>query len=213
MTDLNVHAVANESFVNGPGSRFVIWTQGCTKGCVNCFNPRTWPFKNRGTEMDPVILAMDVLMSGAEGLTISGGDPLEQPKATFELLRALHDEEGDVMLPRGIIVFTGYTWEEIKGLEGEDGQYARSCLNMIDVLIDGRYVDALRYPHHLAGSSNQRFHFNPKTGRGKALIGEDAIITDQSVEILSTENDVVEVTGFPNVDKATLEKLGLRVIQ
>lgn len=131
---------------------------------------------------------------------------MAQPDALLSFLRALHKGDELPILPKGIIVFTGFEIEELQGAQLE-------CLQYIDLLIDGRYVEELRYTSGLAGSSNQRFHFSKKPGRGEARVPRDQIEIDQEVEIHAGEGSVVEVTGFPAVDKDHFKKLGLRVLK
>ena len=87
-----------------------------------------------------------------DGLTVSGGDPFEQPKALHRLLSLVRDGFSD------ILVYTGYTLEEIrKGISGAEGINA---LTLIDVLIDGKYVEELNQPDVLLrGSANQVIHY------------------------------------------------------
>lgn len=208
MADLSIHSILTQSEVNGPGERLVIWTQGCTKGCVGCFNPETWKFSSKWMK-NPKDLAALVISSNPEGLTLTGGDPLEQPDALLEFLRELHlDGESltSEFLPRGIICFTGFLIEELEGA-------AKECLEYIDLLIDGRFVEQLRYTSGLAGSSNQRFHFSSKVGRGECRLRRDEILIDQSIEVHVDDIDssIVRVTGFPVINRDFLKKYGLQV--
>lgn len=207
MHTLAIHSILNHTLVNGPGDRLAIWTQGCTKGCKGCFNPHTWKFEG-GEEWVPKKLAEYVRALEPEGLTLTGGDPLEQSEALLEFLKALHDE-GNVLniLPRGIICFTGYVMEEIEKIES-----AKACLEYIDLLIDGRFVEELKYENGLAGSSNQRFHFSSKAGRGKSRIAAEIIDVDQDIEIHFEDEQAVQVTGFPDIDKSVLKELGIKLI-
>ena len=205
---LRIHSIIQGTEVNGPGNRYALWTQGCAKGCSGCFNTETWAHSN-GVWWTPQALAIDALTSGLEGITATGGDPLEQPEALLTFLQALHDENGNLRgFPRGIICFTGYTMDEVLSIPA-----ATACLPYIDLLIDGRYVESLRYTSGLAGSSNQNFNFNERPGRGRALIPEEEIHTDQGVEVFGGEDNTVQITGFPVIDRKWLAKLGLKVIQ
>ena len=207
--NLAIHAILKQSEVNGPGLREVIWTQGCTKACPGCFNPETWaPGKAEG---NPLVLADFLFSSRPDGLTLTGGDPLEQPEALLDFLEELHRGEPPEtlsadFLPRGIICFTGYLLEE---LEGD----ALECVKYIDLLIDGRYIEKLRYTSGLAGSKNQRFHFNQLPGRGEARIKREEVLIDQAVEIHIDEDDasVVRITGFPSINRRFLKKYGLTI--
>jgi len=210
MADLSLHSILSQSEVNGPGERLVIWTQGCTKGCSGCFNPETWKFSSKWMK-DSRKLAEHVISSNPDGLTITGGDPLEQPEALLEFLRALHgDDSGESLradfLPKGIICFTGYVLEELHGAAAE-------CLEYIDLLIDGRYMEQLRYTSGLAGSSNQRFHFNTLPGRGESRLQRSEILIDQAVEVHVDDIDpsIIRVTGFPSIDRTFLKRYGLHI--
>lgn len=201
----NLGGYVDSSSVNGPGNRCVVWIAGCRRGCSGCFNPELWSFHPR-TLISPEELAARVLESGANGLTVSGGDPMDSPLATFRFLKALHDSDGnlDSRLPGGIILFTGMVIEELDGVQ-------RQCLNYIDLLIDGRFEENKRVGHVLAGSSNQRFHFLDKPGRGRDKIDPAEVQIDQAVEVHLGE-DAVEVTGFPAINRRWLKEHGLRVI-
>jgi anaerobic ribonucleoside-triphosphate reductase activating protein len=213
---IKLHSVIDSSAVNGPGDRMVIWTQGCDKGCRGCFNPETWKFE-AGDWRSVISLGNDVFKANPDGVTLTGGDPLEQPEALLEFLRFI-DTSADsdpvdikLDLPKGIICFTGYTIEEIFELPGVRGDAARACLDHIDLLIDGRFEEKLRVDHVLAGSSNQRFHFLDKPGRGRDKINPEEVQIDQSVEI-HLGKDSLEVTGFPTISRSWLKERGLRIL-
>jgi anaerobic ribonucleoside-triphosphate reductase activating protein len=86
-------------------------------------------------------------VSGATGLSLSGGEPLQQPEAARALLDAAR------ALGMSTLAFSGYTIDEIRGLPGGPAVLAR-----LDVLIDGRYVAGERLATGLRGSANQRIH-------------------------------------------------------
>jgi anaerobic ribonucleoside-triphosphate reductase activating protein len=134
------------SRANGPGTRAVIWTQGCDLGCPGCYNPETHA---GGGELwaigDLIGWAID---QGAaiEGVTVSGGEPLQQPAALLALVTGLR-ERTDL----SIVVFSGYRRAEI-----ERATLGPAILDQIDVLIDGRYVAPIHAGRRLRGSDNQR---------------------------------------------------------
>lgn len=138
----------------GPGERVCLWTQGCHKRCNGCISPELQPF--RGREISETLLA-EVIVQVAKknrctGLTISGGDPFEQPQALRKLLELLRGTFSDVL------VYTGFVLEDIRS--GFLGQDAKMCLESLDVLIDGEYVEELNFPSCvLRGSANQKIHF------------------------------------------------------
>lgn len=142
MIRARVHATEARSRANGPGARFVIWLQGCSLGCPGCFNPTT----HDGAGGDDV--AVDDLVArlrGVDGLTLSGGEPMEQPEAALALLR------GARALKLSTLMFSGFTIEEARARP-----LGAEILAELDVLIDGRYRSRERHGAGLRGSANQR---------------------------------------------------------
>lgn len=148
-----IHAIEPRSRANGPGTRFVVWFQGCTLGCPGCFNPATHAVApGPGTPGPPTTPIADLAAamaaacaSGTTGLSLSGGEPLQQPEAARALLDAARE------LGLSTLAFSGYTIDEIRDLPGGPDVLAR-----LDVLIDGRYVAGDRLATGLRGSANQR---------------------------------------------------------
>lgn len=141
--DARVHAIEPRSRANGPGVRFVIWLQGCTLGCPGCFNPLTHAAAGPTTPVAE--LAAQLAAARVEGLSLSGGEPMQQPVVALALLRAAR------ALGMSTLMFSGYTIDEIRAIpEGVD------VLAQLDVLIDGRYVSTERLAAGLRGSTNQR---------------------------------------------------------
>jgi anaerobic ribonucleoside-triphosphate reductase activating protein len=209
MDNLKVHSILSESKVNGPGSRLVIWTQGCSKVCQGCFNPETWN-PNNGKEYKIAEIYKIICDSFPlnTGITFTGGDPFEQPEALYYLLKLLNDYHLP-KLPHGIIVYTGYTLDEILN---HSNSVLQHCVNLIDLLIDGKYDQSLKNNNALAGSSNQNFHFNCTIGRGESRIPKDQILIDQEVEIHDGPDNLIQITGFPNVDRKFFKDKGLDLV-
>lgn len=142
-----IHALEPKSRANGPGARFVVWLQGCTLGCPGCFNPKTHE-AGAGREVAIADIAAQLAATpGIEGLSLSGGEPLQQPEAALALLDAAR------ALGLSTLVFSGYTLAEIRELP-----HGPAVLDRLDVLIDGRYVAGERLATGLRGSANQRIH-------------------------------------------------------
>jgi len=142
-----IHAVEPRSRANGPGARFVVWMQGCTLGCPGCFNPTTHDAAGgREVEIDELAAQLArAKAAGVEGLSLSGGEPLQQPAAAAALLGAAR------ALGLSTLIFSGYAIDEIRALDG-----GPAVLALLDVLIDGRYVAGERLATGLRGSANQR---------------------------------------------------------
>lgn len=146
---IRAHALLPRSRANGPGIRFAVWFQGCSLACPGCFNPKTHATE-RGNDLDVGALVSRIQSDADEldGVTVSGGEPFQQPDALWELVRSVRQQ---TLL--SILVFTGYTRNELDGLpRGAD------VLGSIDVLISGRYDARARRGQDLVGSSNQELH-------------------------------------------------------
>lgn len=142
---LLVHATEPRSRANGPGARYVVWMQGCTLGCPGCFNPATHPTIG-GREVDVDTLAAEILATpGIDGVSLSGGEPLQQAEGSAALLERVR------AAGLSTLAFSGYTLEEIRALP-----HGPDVLARLDVLIDGRYVSTERLAEGLRGSANQR---------------------------------------------------------
>ena len=151
---VRVHAVEPRSRANGPGARFVVWLQGCTLACPGCFNPGTHAAGGREVEVEELADQLARAAAGGgggggsvEGLSLSGGEPLQQAAGAAALLEAARG------LGLSTLAFSGYTLDEIRALPEGPAVLAR-----LDVLIDGRYVAGARLATGLRGSANQRIH-------------------------------------------------------
>lgn len=147
---LRVHGTEQRSRANGPGSRFVVWMQGCTLGCAGCFNAATHP-THGGREIDVDALVAEIAATHAakpiDGVSLSGGEPLQQAEASAALLAGVR------ALGLSTLAFSGYTVDEIRALP-----HGPDVLARLDVLIDGRYVSTQRLASGLRGSANQQIH-------------------------------------------------------
>ncbi|MCM1259413.1 MAG: anaerobic ribonucleoside-triphosphate reductase activating protein [Prevotella sp.] len=139
-----------ESIVDGPGIRYVVFTQGCPHHCKGCHNPETHDF-NQGNLVDVNALIEKMKKYPyMSGLTISGGEPFVQSPAVLELIRAYQ-----ALYPRkNILLFTGYTYEELCAFYQPE---IDEILSRAHYLIDGRFVlDKRDISLVYRGSTNQR---------------------------------------------------------
>ena len=191
---MNIHGYSI-SRVNGPGKRFTLWTQGCFKKCKNCFNPETWSYKENKILSPYQIFELINNFEDLDGVTITGGDPLEQEDDLLALLFLLSGKN----FKKGIIVFTGYQKEQL-----EQHPIRKKCLEYIDVLIDGVYVDELKSESDLRGSKNQQFYFFSEK------IKEEELMFDHEIEISRGDSDII-LTGFPKINRKILLELGVKI--
>lgn len=153
---LNIMGYVDESEVNGPGVRAVIWVQGCDRRCDNCFNPQSWSFEiNQLVSVED--LAEQILSKPRnQGVTFSGGEPFWQAIALTQLARKLKSEGLNVMS------FSGFTLQELQSPQAPAG--AADLLKELDLLVDGPYLpsQAINEANSLVSSRNQRVRvFNP----------------------------------------------------
>lgn len=186
MSDVNdltisLFGTVPDSIVDGPGLRYAVFVQGCSHGCPGCHNPESQPAEG-GTVTAISDLLADIEANGlVHDVTLSGGEPFEQPEACAVLARALK-ERG-----YGVWSFTGYLYEDLlrraqaaraerarreeAGLAGEalpegiaTDLAVGDLLDAIDVLVDGPFVESRKSLElKWCGSSNQRLIDVPAT--------------------------------------------------
>ena len=148
MTTLRVIDIIDGTSVDGPGLRTSIYFAGCDHRCPGCHNPSTWDF-NAGHDMT-IDELVDRIVDNDFNVTFSGGDPLYQLDALTQLARRIKS------VGKTIWCYTGFIYEDLLA----DEKYTE-LLSLIDVLVDGPYIQALRDPDlPFRGSSNQRL-LNP----------------------------------------------------
>ena len=145
---IKIHRILKGSCANGPGTRNVVWFQGCTLNCPDCFNPLTHdPHGGKWMSVDAICDQLTAPDLPCDGITVSGGEPFQQPDALFALLSAVRARSD---LP--ILVFSGYTEQALYG----DPKRA-ACLKMIDALLCGPYCREFPPDHRrFLSSSNQK---------------------------------------------------------
>lgn len=156
-SSLELSAVVPITTAEGPGPRFAVWVQGCSLGCPGCCNPGMHgPGGGHHVRVDALLAQLDraVASHGIEGITVLGGEPLQQLPAVASLCA------GATRRGLGVIVFTGYRLEEARERPG-----FASLWSHVDTLVDGRYDARRPEPaprggtaggRRFIGSTNQR---------------------------------------------------------
>ena len=134
------HRIESGSYVNGPGQRTVLWLTGCPIRCPGCQNHSLWAESAATHHTAPAILAQELRhLAGDEDLTITGGEPFLQFEALGWLLVHIRFRDRAAGLKRNVVVYTGYTWEDLLDL-AEAFPTLKHVLTLIDVLVDGPYL-------------------------------------------------------------------------
>ena len=162
MKALQLAGIVPESIVDGPGVRYTIFVQGCPHGCPGCHNPQTHAFTGGTSTQPEEILAEIDGKPYIRGVTLSGGEPFCQAEALCALAKSLKARGKHLM------AYTGYTFEELLAL---DDPFVRPLLEQLDLLVDGRFVEAEKsLDLHFRGSANQRVLDVPASLRAGAQV-------------------------------------------
>jgi len=169
---MRLSGIMPESLVDGPGLRFVIFTQGCTHKCPYCHNPETWDM-DAGKEYSvrQIIRLLKQQKKTKQGITFSGGEPFLQAAELAEVATAAH------LINWDIVTYTGFTYEE---LIEDNNNGVKALLSATDILIDGKYIHELRgIELPFRGSSNQRIIDLAKTlKRGEIVLWDNSKQTE-----------------------------------
>lgn len=161
MTDIRLSGIVEESIVDGPGLRYVLFTQGCPHDCPGCHNPETHAF------MGGRLISVDEAFADicknplTRGVTFSGGEPFAQSAALTPLAVRLKETGYH------LACYTGYVFEKLF----QDSQH-RPLLEQLDLLIDGPFILAQKsLVLRFRGSRNQRILNVPRSlAAGKAVL-------------------------------------------
>ena len=152
---MNYATIKKFDIANGPGVRVSLFVSGCRHHCKNCFNKEAWDF-NYGAPMTQFV--EEEILSACNhghitGLSLLGGEPFEKEnrRGLIELLKKFRQRYPD----KNVWCYTGFLLDGELIKSGEED--ILELLSLIDVLVDGRFVDELKSAALLfRGSSNQR---------------------------------------------------------
>lgn len=152
-TSLRIAGAISESIVDGPGIRYVIFTQGCPFHCKGCHNPQSWDLKGGMVVRLSALWKEMVADPLLTGVTFSGGEPFIQPKPLAVYARAARN------LGISVWSYTGFTYEKL--IQDPDRV---ELLKLLDVLVDGPFEIAKKSLElDFRGSANQRIIDVPKS--------------------------------------------------
>lgn len=173
----------------GPGRRIGVWFQGCSIRCNGCVSADTWVASKGGVLVHEIMRAIDPWLNQAEGITISGGEPFDQPEALIELLKQLRSKTSI-----DILVYSGHTFEKIAPLVNQ-------CNGLIDALISDPYEENTPQTLVLRGSDNQRLHYLTVLGETRfRKFARTLKSSDKTFDIMFEEEGAIWLAGIPKRD-------------
>lgn len=169
----------------GPGRRIGIWFQGCSIRCPGCISMDTWATASGETSVGAVLRQLLAWLPDADGFTISGGEPFDQPEALLALLRGLRR-----LSASDILVYSGHSYERLRHLlEIADG--------LIDALISDPFDLDAPQTQMLRGSDNQRLHCLTPLGHQHFSAMPRSV---KALDVMFDDDGSVWFAGIPSRD-------------
>ena len=205
MTPLRLNKAHFPVTVLGPGRRIGIWFQGCSIGCVGCVSQDTWDATGSTNTTVEAVLGWCMKTQaehGMGGVTVSGGEPFEQPLALLELLSGLTLWRAAQDLNFDIICYSGLPLKRLK-------RDHKDILELLDILIPEPYVDKSKNAPLWRGSSNQPL--TPLSKRGNEIVNSVPEDSAQKRFQLSVTNGQIWFVGMP--DRGDMQRLETLAVQ
>jgi anaerobic ribonucleoside-triphosphate reductase activating protein len=182
----------------GPGRRAGIWTQGCTIGCPGCLSRDTWAADPRTAIPVATVLGWLRSLDPVDGVTISGGEPFQQPAALRELLLGIREWARPGV---DVLVYSGYVASRLR-------RSFRDLLELCDAVVAGPYIERLNTTElRWRGSVNQRIVALSDLGRNRYRDAERGDPTPHMQ--VSVEDDRIFYIGIPR--RGDMERLTERL--
>ena len=163
MATISSLEIVEDTTVDGPGFRTSVYSSGCPHHCPGCHNPQSWNIEN-GHPVEVEEILKVILDDPFADVTFSGGDPMFQPQGFTELAKAIKQQSN-----KNIWCYTGFLFEDLLLNPAQ-----KALLECSDVLVDGRFIEALKDEElRFRGSSNQRI-IDVK----RSLEKEEAVVMD-----------------------------------
>ena len=145
-----IHSTESFGTVDGPGVRFVVFTQGCPLRCLYCHNPDTWENgKGQKISADEILAKYELTKSYYKegGLTVTGGEPLLQIDFLIELFEKAKQKNIHTCLDTSGIIFDRNNKKYLEKLD--------RLLKVTDlIMLDLKHIDDDKHKE-LCGLSNK----------------------------------------------------------
>ncbi|MET3120720.1 anaerobic ribonucleoside-triphosphate reductase activating protein [Oxalobacteraceae bacterium GrIS 2.11] len=198
---ININKAHYPVTVLGPGKRIGIWLQGCSIGCKGCVSQDTWDSQLNRRMSVAQLLAWCKKVSAKQaldGITLSGGEPFDQPEALSALLDGLHQWRRQSGSDWDILCYSGYPYSTLKNQH-------TAILNRLDVLIPEPFIDQRPTSRKWRGSENQTLELLTERGQKKYGSNQDESV-DKQIQVM-VDGKKVWYIGIPQRgDMARLEQ-------
>jgi len=169
----------------GPGRRVGIWLQGCSIRCPGCISVDTWDASLGDVALARVFETIDRHATSADGLTVSGGEPFDQPEALSAILRHWRSRSGT-----SVLVFTGHEYERVE-------PWLKSNPGLVDAVMTGPFRSDLPQTLALRGSDNQHLHLLSPLGAAFAEWDRPGVAADRRLDVMIDDGGDAWFAGIP----------------
>ena len=169
----------------GPGRRVGLWLQGCSIRCPGCISLDTWESGVGLVPLPDLLESIAELAEAADGLTISGGEPFEQPDVLASVVRRWREVSS-----RSILVFTGRDFDSLS-------EWLACHEGLVDALITGPFRSDMPQTIALRGSDNQELHVLTPLGAELRAFERSADESDRRLDVMFDELGYAWFAGIP----------------
>lgn len=157
MINYHEYCIIENEHLYGPGKRLLLFTQGCSIHCEGCVNSHLWNF-GCGKDINATEILNICKENKVDGITLHGGEPLDQAPAVLEVIKLLKENGFSVIL------FTGYIKKELNGAQIK-------IWNLADIVVSGRFVESKKNLYmQFRGSTNQRIYTHKGKYKGYKVV-------------------------------------------
>ncbi|MBZ9649772.1 radical SAM protein [Sphingobium sp. 3R8] len=169
----------------GPGKRIGLWFQGCSIRCPGCISVDTWADDIGRVPVSDVIERVAALAPEADGLTVSGGEPFDQPDALTCILSAWRG-----LSSRSVLLFTGKEIEEIQ-------PWLAANPGLVDAVVAGPFRSDLPQSIALRGSDNQTLRILTPLGEEMRPFERPSEAGDRKLDVMFDADGDAWFAGIP----------------
>lgn len=171
----------------GPGRRVGVWFQGCSIRCPGCISRDTWEAGTGLTTVEDVIDMLAAWATDADGLTVSGGEPFDQPEALDALVRGWR-----LLSDSPVLLFTGHAFDRVSDWLGVRP-------GLVDAVMAGPFDRLAGQTLALRGSDNQRLHILSEAGNSLASFDRVVTPADRKLDVMFDADGSAWFAGIPEV--------------